>query len=354
MRQLSSILEMEVFHNSILSYLMCAGVFLLLLFSLKILQWAVFRRLKDWAAKTPGKTDDFIIALVEKSIIPLLYLGALYFAVSQLNLSHTIDRVVNAVSVSILTFQIIQLILAISIYLLERTWLKQENQKSGSAVSKSVLTLAKLAVWSIGVIFVFDNLGFNVSAVVAGLGIGGVAVALAAQTILGDLFNYFVIFFDRPFEEGDFIVFDDFMGEIENIGIKSTRIRALGGEQIVISNSNLTGSKIRNYKRMAQRRILFSLGVTYETELEKLKKIPAIIRAIIESQKAARFDRAHFKKFSDYSLDFEIVYFVLGREYNQYMDIQQDINLAIKEIFEKEGIEFAYPTAVEYQKELKD
>jgi small-conductance mechanosensitive channel len=179
---------------------------------------------------------------------------------------------------------------------------------------------------------------------VAGLGIGGIAVALAAQAILGDLFSYFVIFFDRPFEIGDFIIIGDFMGSIEHIGIKTTRIRSLGGEQLVFSNTDLTNSRIRNYKRMEKRRVVFKLGIVYQTTTSQVKEVPGIIKTAIENVQDTVFDRAHFATYGDFSLDFEVVYYVLSGDYNKYMDIQQDINFEIKEEFEKRGIEFAYPT----------
>jgi small-conductance mechanosensitive channel len=187
-----------------------------------------------------------------------------------------------------------------------------------------------------------------VNAVIAGLGVGGVAVALAAQTILGDLFNYFVIIFDRPFVEGDFIVVDELKGEIEKIGIKSTRIRSIDGEMLIISNSNLMGSRIRNFKRMERRRAAFSIGVTYQTSPEVMARIPGMIRQIVESIPLAALDRAHFKSFADSSLIFETVYFVLDREYTVYMDIQQQINIEIMKKFADEKIEFAYPTQTVY------
>ena len=199
-------------------------------------------------------------------------------------------------------------------------------------------------VWGIGITFLLDNLGFKISTVVAGLGIGGIAVALAAQTILGDLFSYFIIFFDRPFEIGDFIIIDSYMGNIEHIGIKTTRIRSLGGELLIFSNSDLTNSRIRNYKKMEKRRVVFSLGVTYQTNSEQLKEIPGIIRTAIETLEGAGFDRAHFASYGDFSLNFEVVYYVMSGDYGKYMDLQQEINLVIKEEFEKRGIEFAYPT----------
>jgi small-conductance mechanosensitive channel len=169
-------------------------------------------------------------------------------------------------------------------------------------------------------------------------------VALAAQNILGDLFNYFVIFLDRPFEVGDYIALGDKSGTIEHIGVKTTRLKSLTGEQLIISNSDLTSSRIHNYKRMQRRRIQFNLGVTYETSLENLQALPDLLRQIISEQKLVEFDRAHFASYGDSALDFAIVYHVLSSEYNTYMDIQQAINMRIFKEFQQRGIEFAYPT----------
>lgn len=169
-------------------------------------------------------------------------------------------------------------------------------------------------------------------------------MAIAAQTLLKDFFSYFSIVFDRPFKRGDFIIIGDYMGTVEYIGIKTTRLRSLGGEQLIFSNTDLTDSRVRNYKFMEKRRVLFRFGVTYETSLSRLKEIPKIIEAIIKDTKDTVFDRAHFFSYGDFSLIFEVVYYVIGPDYNKYMDIQQDINLAIKAEFEKKGINFAYFT----------
>jgi small-conductance mechanosensitive channel len=189
-----------------------------------------------------------------------------------------------------------------------------------------------------------DNLGVDITALVAGLGVGGIAVALAVQNVLGDLFASLSITLDRPFVLGDFIIVGDYLGNVERIGVKSTRLRSLGGEQIIVSNADLLNSRVRNYGRMDERRVLFTLGVTYETPRKKLERIPAMVREIIEHQQHARFDRCHFAKYGDFALGFEAVYYVLSPDYNLYMDIQQAINFAIHAAFEDAQIEFAYPT----------
>jgi small-conductance mechanosensitive channel len=179
---------------------------------------------------------------------------------------------------------------------------------------------------------------------IAGLGVGGVAVALAVQSILGDLFASLSIVIDKPFVIGDFVIVDEYMGTIEHVGLKTTRIRSLGGEQIVFSNSDLLKTRIRNYKRMRERRVLFGFGVLYQTPIDVVEKIPDLMRAIVEARKNVRFERAHFKAFGESSLDFEVVYWMLDPDYNLYMDVQQAINLEMLRVFEREGIGFAYPT----------
>ena len=202
----------------------------------------------------------------------------------------------------------------------------------------------RLAIWAFVLLLILDNLGINITALVAGLGVGGIAVALAAQNILGDLFASLSIVLDKPFVVGDFLSVGEHVGNVEKVGIKTTRLRSLSGEELVFSNNDLLSSRIRNYGRMYERRVLMSIGVTYQTSVEHLKKIPAMIKEIVESEDDVRFDRSHFKSYGDFALVFETVYYVLSSDYNHYMDIQQSINLQIFEQFGKEGIDFAYPT----------
>ena len=204
--------------------------------------------------------------------------------------------------------------------------------------------VGRVAVWSVAILLMLSNLGIDVTALVAGLGIGGIAVALAAQNILGDLFASLAIILDKPFEVGDFIIVGDKMGAVERIGIKTTRIRSLTGEQLVMANADLLGSRVHNYKRMNERRVVFSIGVTYETPADKVEILPGLLREIVEAQEPVRFDRAHFKSYGDFALVFEIVYWVLSADYNVYMDIQQAINLDILKRFEALDVGFAYPT----------
>ena len=203
--------------------------------------------------------------------------------------------------------------------------------------------IVQVAIWGLALVFLLDNLGVQVSAVIAGLGIGGIAVALAGQAILGDLFSYVAIVFDRPFSIGDVIVVDTFMGTVEHIGIKTTRVRSVTGELIVFGNSNLMSARIRNFRSLERRRVVFGFGVIYQTPNASLEQIPAVVRDILAELPLVSLDRVHFQGFSPTSLDFEVVYFVDSPDSHVYMDRQQSINLELKRRFEQMGIEFAAP-----------
>jgi len=220
----------------------------------------------------------------------------------------------------------------------------QGDHKPGIGSIGVIRFVARVAVWTLVVLLTLENLGVNIAALVAGLGIGGIAIALALQKVLGDLLASLSITLDQPFVIGDFVILDEYMGTVEYIGIKSTRLRSLTGEQIVISNADLLASRVRNYGRMFERRVVCTLGVKYETPRERLREIGPRLREIIESQDGVRFDRAHFATYGAYSLDFEVVYYVLSADYNRYMDIQQAINFRVHEEFEALGVEFAFPT----------
>jgi small-conductance mechanosensitive channel len=340
----NDLLQETFFGNTVLSYIIVAGVIVVGLAAVKIVTSVVINALHKWTAKTASKLDDLIIEIVRKNAVPLLYYGVFYVATRSLVLPSALGKTIDIIGVALLTLLSIRLISGLVAYTFEKHWLKDADPEKKRSL-KGIKPAINVVIWGLGIIFLLDNLGFEISTVIAGLGIGGVAVALAAQAVLGDLFSYVSILMDRPFETGDFIILgSDHLGTVEHIGIKTTRIRSLGGEQLVLSNSDLTNSRIRNYKRMQKRRVVFKLGVTYQTPADKLKEIPGIIKNIITGVEDTTFDRAHFSGYGDFSLNIEIVYYVLSSDYNKYMDTQQAINLAIYVEFEKRDIEFAYPT----------
>ena len=342
-------LQQVYFNNTVQDYLISLGIIVFGMLILRIFRNLLLQRLKKWSAKTETKVDDFVIEGIEKFGLPVLNLVLMYYSIQYLELSPKIQKLVNTAIAVVVTYFIARIVLRIINASLEGYVRRQENGEEKIKQLKGIAIVINIVGWMLAAVFLFDNLGYNVTAIVTGLGIGGIAIALAAQTILGDLFNYFVIFFDRPFEVGDFIVVDDKKGTVDYIGLKTTRVNSLTGEQMVFSNSDLTNSRIHNFKRLQRRRVVFSVGVTYQTTPGQLKKIPTIIRGIIEQQSLATFDRSHFSGYGDFSLNFETVYFAEIAEYNQHMDIQQQIFLQIFEAFAAEGIEFAYPTQTVYE-----
>jgi small-conductance mechanosensitive channel len=341
---MQEIYDYSVLGNTILSYLTALAVFIGGMLAVYAFKRYILVRLKIWAESTTTSFDDLLINAIDKSLVPLFYIGSLYIALHTLVLSTEFKNGMRVAAIVVLTVLAARAVTSAVNFGLGSYLRKTGNLERGEKQLKGIRGLINIVIWAIALVFLLDNLGVKISAVVAGLGIGGVAVALAAQAILGDLFSYFVIFFDKPFEIGDFIVVGDKMGEVEMVGIKTTRLRAIGGEQLVFSNKDLTDSRVHNFKKMQKRRVVFKLGVIYQMPAEKLKAIPQMVRNIIEKQNDATFDRGHFASFGDSSLDFEFVYYVTGADYAKYMDIQQAINLAIFEAFERERIEFAYPS----------
>jgi small-conductance mechanosensitive channel len=341
---MENLLEEKYFNNTVQDYAIAAAIILGGMLLLRMFRNYLLNRLKTWAKKTETTIDDYIIAGVERFGLPILNYALFYWGIHYLTLSDRVSRIVTIVTSAVIVFFVVRIILTVIRKALETYVLRQENGETKLKQITGIMIVINITVWALAAVFLFDNLGYNVTAIITGLGIGGIAIALAAQNILGDLFNYFVIFFDRPFEVGDFIVVDDKKGTVEYIGIKTTRLKSLSGEQVVISNSNLTNSRLHNFKRMEERRIVFQLGVTYGTSLEKLKTIPGIIKKIFDEEPLARLDRVHFAAYGDFSLNYEIVFFVNSPDYNQYMDVHQAVNLKIYEAFEQQGIEFAFPT----------
>lgn len=287
------------------------------------------------------------LRFIKRIAIPLLFLASLSLFLNSVSFAEGVHRIVQIVFAVIMTIIIVRSVnkaleLSFSKYF-EKEYANREHEKN----LKPLLSFVKLLLWVIGFLILVSNLGFNITTALAGLGVGGIAVAIAAQGILGDLFSYFVIFFDHPFALGDFIVFGDKSGVVERIGIKSSRIRVLSGEVLIISNSDLTSSRIHNYKQMQRRRVVSSITIPYETPIEKVQKVTGFIKDAIADVKTIEgvlCDRSHFQTFGASALVFETVYYVPSPEYQIFMDVQQEINLALLKKFTEEGIEFAYPT----------
>lgn len=317
----------------------------------------VLVRLETLAQKTSATFDDTIVAAI-KSVRPWVYsLLALYAALSLYTLPAGWDQAVSGILYFAFVWQAIQ-IAGIFLQYLITTFIEKDEDGDGvvdpgAATMAEMLTLmAKLGLWALGILFILSNLGIEVTSLIAGLGIGGIAIAFALQGILADLFASFSLYFDKPFRIGDFVVIGTDSGTVEKIGLKSTRLRTLQGEELVMSNAELTAARVQNFKKMEERRTVTEFGITYETPQEKVKQVNGIVERIFVDVDGARLDRVHFKSFGDSALIFEVVYYAETSNYATFMDLQQQFNFTLMERFAELGIEFAYPTQMVYHKSV--
>ncbi len=341
-------LEIAYFGNSLGRWSLAAAVAVLTVVLLVVLRAVAIARLQRFAESTDNTVDDLLVDVVRRTKL---------FALLALGLALGSRLVVAPAQAATVVRAVVTLALGYQLGLwgngLIRYWLGRQfaapvGSSSANTGYGAIKFVARGLLWGVLALMVLDNLGIEVTALMAGLGVGGIAIALAVQNILGDMFCSLSIVIDKPFEIGDFIIVGDLMGSVENIGIKTTRVRSLGGEQLVFANSDLVSSRIRNYKRMRERRIVFEFGVTYQTPVELVEKIPVTVRELCDSVDGVRLDRVHFKSYGDSALIFEVVYYVTSPDYNTYMDLQQTINLALMREFERDKIEFAYPTQTLY------
>lgn len=338
-------LNMTVLGNSLQLWLVASawviGAVIITLFVKPLL----LARIEAWAGKTKILWDDAVVQALRAIRWQLVALIALYPAAENLVFNPTVQLwLTRAATIAFF----VQVGLCLSAFV--DSWIRHmrkeglQNDPSTTSALAVLSFIARVALWSVTVLLLLDNIGFDVNALVAGLGIGGIAIGLALQNILGDLFSSLSIVLDKPFQVGDFIILDEFSGTVENIGLKATRVRSISGEMLVLSNSDLTKARLRNYQLMKERRIEFSFGVTYDATPEQLEKIPEIVKAAVNSAEKARFDRAHFGKFGDSSLDFDVVYWMQVPDFAAYKAAQQTINLSLMRQLKTLGVEFAFPT----------
>ncbi|KQW46577.1 MULTISPECIES: mechanosensitive ion channel family protein [unclassified Roseateles] len=302
------------------------------------------QRLRKLSARTHTAADDGFVSVLERTNGGLIWIIGLLVGLNMLPLDDRWHGRVSQLWFAVVALQIglwgqqaVTQVLAA----------QQLRHGGGPALSASATLLSwglRGALWVIVVLAVLSNLGVNITAFVASLGIGGIAVALAVQNILGDLFASLAIAVDKPFEVGDSVTVGNVTGTVERVGLKTTRIRALGGEQIVMSNAELLKQTVANFKRLQTRRVAFVFGITYDTPADEVAALPQLVKEIIQADPQLEFARAHFKGFGDSSLDFEVVYRVKDADYDLYMDRQQALNLALLRALQQRGIEFAFPT----------
>lgn len=344
---LSEFLRQYVGLSQIVSEVIAFAFTLTLAIAIAWIGHSIFKRyLLRWAAKTQTHLDDAILRNVRAPIFLLAILFGLYYGLAGVaslqDYSQEVSMAFTVGQILVVTF----IITRITNVLI--SWYAEQSVKRGTNVSNHILFILRKVLQIVVYVFTFLIIlwvfNIDLSGVVVGLGVGGIAIALALQNILSDALAAFSLYFDRPFEIGDFIVVGDYAGTVKKIGMKSTRIQLLQGEELVISNKELTSEAVRNFKKLKKRRITFTVQVSCDTPIEKLKKIPEIISEIIKKIKGTQIGTAHFRQFGEFSFDFDIVYYVKTGNYNKYLDIQQRINFEILEEFEKEKIEMPYPT----------
>ncbi len=333
--------------NSGLDYATAIILIVVLLGIIYIIKYTVLVFLKKQAEKTVNRFDDAAIVFIDD--IKFCFLGyiSLYAGMKILILPAIVDRIIDIILWIIVIYYAIKGIGDITDYFVQSNIekRKEKEEQANTSLVRVLGRVIKLVVWIIAFLMLLSNFGINITSLVAGMGIAGIAIAFALQEVLGDIFASVSIYFDKPFQEGDFVILGTDMGVIKHIGIKSTRITALQGQEIVVSNRELTTTRINNYKRMQKRRIQFGFGIEYGTKTDKMKKINDIVKEVVDARKDTKLDRCHFKNFGDSSLNYEVVYYIDSSDYNKYMDAQQEINFGIKDRLEKIGVSMAFPTS---------
>ncbi|MDR3410949.1 MAG: mechanosensitive ion channel family protein [Formivibrio sp.] len=332
--------------NTLEDLLIAGGMTLIFFGILFVIRAIIVKKLFQWSRRSATHWDDLFADVVASTHSLSLLAVALIVPISTLEITPRLELAIQHGFTLVLLFQI-----GLWGHRAIRGWRNtlvkkhQEANNGSAATNYSIIAfLTETVLWIILTLLVLDNFGFNITTLVASLGIGGIAIALAVQNILGDLFASLSISLDKPFVTGDFIIVDDLMGTVKHVGLKTTRIQSLNGEELVFSNTDLLKSRIRNYKRMTERRVVFEIGLVFGTTPAQLVRTNEIIRAVASAQSGIRLDRTHFKKIGASSLDFEVVYYVLDPDYTRFMDIQQNINLQLIEHLAAEGIDFAFPT----------
>ena len=332
----------KFFGNTVGDYAIALAVFIIVIIAVTIIQRIIISKVNKHFPDTEDITISDILHSFNRRLLPVTYFLAVYSAMSYLTMPPIVTKFIDkAIIIFVSVFVIFFITDSVRI-------LCSIPRKSGLKIPAGMISIFQAIVWIMGILFIFANLGYNVSTFITGLGIGGVAVALASQAILGDLFNYFVILFDKPFQKGDTIQVDTMQGTVEYVGVKSTRIRSVTGEQLLISNTDLTKSRLQNFKNMLKRRNLTVIGVEYATAPDKLKQLPNLIKKAVESVEGTEFSRVHFSEFGASSLNFELAYFVLSSDYSVYIDTVQKVNYAIFDALNEEGVSFAFPSQTIY------
>jgi small-conductance mechanosensitive channel len=333
--------EFTFFGNSLQQYLITLVVLVVAFVVFKVVVLAAIAYLTRLADRTSTHLDNILIDTLQKVQWIIYLMLSLFIVELLLQFPMWVLEWLDNVFVVFWTYLGVRGINAVVHYAADAVGSKKGPGKESIFIFAGI---AKASVWAFGLVFLISAFGYNISSLVAGLGIGGIAIALAVQNVLGDLFSSVSIYIDKPFIVGDFIMVGDKMGTVAKIGLKTTRVISMAGEELVIPNTTLTGREIQNFGRVKKRRGVITIGVTYSTPVKKMEEIPGIVKNIIESYEDCEWDRGHFKSYGAFSKDFEFVYYVATKEYAYFLERNQTVLLEIQKAFEKKNIEFAFPT----------
>jgi len=336
-------LSYTLWENTIKDYILTIVVFILAVIIFRIIKYEIVQKLKSAADKTKIDIDNVLVKVVDKIGWPFYIFFAVCISIKFIQLPDIVNLFFSYAVPIVIIFIIVRSLQQFVDYGLRKVAKEKEIENETSLVN--VLSrIIKGSLWALAFVYILSLWGQDITSIVASFGVIGIVLAFGLQHVLSDIFASFSIFFDKPFEIGDFIIVENDLGVVKNVGIKSTRIQSIWGQEVIIPNKKLTSSRINNYKKMERRRVQFNFGLIYDTSAEKLEEAISITKDVINKIELTELDRVHFKEYGDFSLNFEVVYYVNTPDYNKYMDIQQEINLTLKKRFEKKGISFAYPT----------
>ncbi len=335
-------------NNHILDYIIAILVFILATFILKIAIKITFSTVEKFTKSTKTNLDDKIFEYIKLRsgpvINPFIYLGAIYAAIKSLTLSKGFIQVLDQITLILVVILVARFVTDVLKYYVISKSKIDTNTGTPSGALYLLLPIMKIIIWIIAFLTIISNMGFDISSILAGIGIGGIAIALAAQSFLGDILSFISIVADKPFEIGDYIAINNIEGYVVKIGIKSVRIASIKGEEVVLPNAQITSSQLHNYRKMNKRRVDLTLQVTFDVPNEKLEEINNIIKDIVSNQEGAEFGRSHFAGFSEFGYIFKIVYYIIGNDYSTYMNIQQVVSLELRKALDDIKVKFAYPT----------
>jgi len=352
MVDLTSLKELSYFGNSLETYLYALLIFAGLYAGLALIRGVVLIRLKVLAKKTKNKLDDSVVNALLKIKWPFFLFVSLLTALRYIKINEIVNIIAFYLTFLVVTIYVVKVfrVLVVQGSMAINTRGEKSEEDYDDSLANVMATILQTLIWLGVILYLLSYAGVDVTTALAGVGVGGIAIAFALQNVLSDLFASFTIYFDKPFKKGDFLVVGTDSGIVQKIGLKSTRIRTLQGEELVVSNKELTETRINNFKKLKRRRVVFTIGVTYDTPAKKMQKIPDMVKQIIKKVKDVEIDRVHFKEYGDSSMNFEVVFYINSSNYPVYMDRRQEINLKILERFNKEKIDFAFPSRTIYLK----